>query len=56
VISETGLWFLFQRHPEAVETDGEAYWLYLDQPYRAERVPGRAFYQLVSAPSRQRAG
>jgi hypothetical protein len=39
-----------------VETDGEAYWLYLDQPYRAERVPGRAFYQLVSAPSRQRGG
>jgi hypothetical protein len=58
VVSETGLWFLLQRHPEAVEVerDGEAYWLYLDQPYRAERVQDRAFYQLISAPSRQRGG
>jgi hypothetical protein len=53
-ITETGLWFLLQRHPEAVEKDGEAFWLYLDQPYRAERENSRAFYRLTAAPSRKR--
>ena len=55
MVSETGLWFLAQRHPEAVErAGGDAFWLYLDQPYRAERVSDRAFYRLMPAPSRRR--
>ena len=53
-VTETGLWFLAQRHPEAVERDGDRLWLYLDQPYRAERVADRAFYRLFSEPSRKR--
>jgi hypothetical protein len=56
MLTETGLWFLLQRHPDAVEADGDAYWLYLDQPYRAERVPDRAFFRLVPSPSRKRRG
>jgi hypothetical protein len=56
MVTETGLWYLMQRHPEAVEKAGaDAWWLYLDQPYRAERVEGRAFYQLHAEPSRKRA-
>jgi hypothetical protein len=55
-VTETGLWYLVRRHPDAVEPDGEAMWLYLDQPYRAERVADRAFYKLTPAPSRRRGG
>jgi hypothetical protein len=55
-VTETGLWYLARRHPDAVEPDGEACWLYLDQPYRAERVADRAFYKLTPAPSRRRGG
>ncbi len=55
-VTETGLWFLLQRHPGAVEADGKGYWLYLDQPYRAERCDDRAFYKLMPAPSRRRGG
>jgi hypothetical protein len=56
MVTETGLWYLMQRHPEAVEKPGaDAWWLYLVQPYRAERVEGRAFYQLHAEPSRKRA-
>ncbi len=55
-VTETGLWFLLRRHPDAVEPDGDGYWLYLDQPYRAERVADRAFYRLAPAPSRRRGG
>jgi hypothetical protein len=55
MVSETGLWFLAQRHPEAMEpAGGDAWWLYLDQPYRAERVADRAFYRLAPDPSRRR--
>jgi hypothetical protein len=57
MVSETGLWFLAQRHPEAVEpAGGGAWWVYLDQPYRAERVADRAFYRLMPEPSRRRGG
>jgi hypothetical protein len=56
IVTETGLWFLQQRHADAVERDGAGYWLYLDQPYRAERVADRAFFQLSPAPSRRRGG
>ncbi|HVP69438.1 MAG TPA: hypothetical protein VMT17_19475 [Anaeromyxobacteraceae bacterium] len=56
MITETGLWFLTLRHPEAVEQDKSgALWLYLDQPYRAERVHARAFYELRADPTRRRA-
>lgn len=55
-VSETGLWYLLQRHPEAVETEGQHYWLFLDQPYRAEHVANRAFFQLFPAPSHRRGG
>jgi hypothetical protein len=56
MVSETGLWFLMQRHPEAVEKSGpDEFWLYLDQPYHAVRVEMRAFYQLHADPSRKRA-
>ena len=55
-VTETGLWFLLQRHPDAVEQDGKGYWLYLDQPYRAERADDRAFFRLMPAPSRRRGG
>jgi hypothetical protein len=55
-VTETGLWFLLQRHPDAVEADGKGYWLYLDQPYRAERAEDRAFFKLMPAPSRRRGG
>jgi hypothetical protein len=55
MVSETGLWFLAQRHPEAMErASGDSWWLYLDQTYRAERVPDRAFYKLTPEPSRRR--
>lgn len=53
-VTETGLWFLQRLHPDAVEPDGQDYWLYLDQPYRAARVADRAFFKLSPAPSRQR--
>jgi hypothetical protein len=56
IVTETGLWFLQQRHPDAVEPEGAGYWLYLDQPYRAVRVPDRAFFQLSPSPSRRRGG
>jgi hypothetical protein len=54
MLTETSLWFLVQRHPDSVETDGDGYWIYLDQPYRADRVADRAFYRLVPSPSRKR--
>jgi hypothetical protein len=55
MITETGVWYLMQRHPEAVEKEGsDSFWLYLDQPYRAERVAARAFYQLSPDPTRKR--
>lgn len=57
MVTETGLWLLLRSHPEAVEpAEGGAYWLYLDQPYRAERVADRAFYKLTPVPSRRRGG
>ena len=56
IVTETGLWFLQQRHADAVERDGAGYWLYLDQPYRAERVADRAYFQLSPTPSRRRGG
>ncbi len=55
-LTETGLWFLLRRHPDAVERDGEDYWVYLDQPYRARRDPNGAFFKLTPAPSRRRGG
>lgn len=55
MVTETGVWYLMQRHPEAVERDsGDGLWLYLDQPYRASRVPARAFYELRADPTRRR--
>jgi len=56
MVTETGLWYLMQRHPDAVEEDGSGgFWLHLDQPYRALRVQARAFYQLAADPSHKRA-
>ncbi len=56
IVTETGLWYLIARHPEAVEkADGDDFWLFLDRPYRARRVPDRAFYALTPAPYRKRA-
>ena len=56
MLTETGLWYLMQRHPEALEKAGpDAWWVYLDQPYRAVRVEARAFYELHAEPSRKRA-
>lgn len=55
-VTETGLWFLIARHPEAVEkVSDDEFWLYLERPYHALRVPDRAFYALVPAPYRKRA-
>jgi len=55
MVTETGLWYLMQRHPEAVEKDsGDSFWLYLEQPYRAERVADRAFFALSPDPTRKR--
>ena len=57
MLTETGLWYLTLRHPEALETEpGDSFWLYLDRPYRAERVPDRAFYRLAPDPTRKRRG
>ena len=39
-----------------VERDGEDYWVYLDQPYRARRDVNGAFFKLMPAPSRRRGG
>ena len=47
IVTETGLWFLLARHPEAVERlgDGE-FRLHLDRTYRAVRASDRAFFVL----------
>jgi hypothetical protein len=56
MLTETGLWYLMQRHPEAVEkVSDHEYWVYLDRPYHALRVPTRAFFWLAADPTRKRA-
>jgi hypothetical protein len=55
ILTETNLWYLMAHHPETVEAAGDGtYWLYLDRPYRASLVPGRAFYLCRPAPNRGR--
>ncbi|HTP50374.1 MAG TPA: hypothetical protein VMK42_06735 [Anaeromyxobacteraceae bacterium] len=55
MITETGIWFLMQQHPDAVEKGpGDCYWLYLDRAYRADRVGDRAFYALTPDAARRR--
>ncbi len=55
MVTETGLWYLAQRHPEALERDsGDIFWLYLDRTYRADRVADRAFYRVTAAPTHTR--
>jgi hypothetical protein len=55
MLTETGLWYLMQNHPDAVETvsDNEL-WVYLDQPYHARRYPNRAYYLLTADPFHKR--
>jgi len=55
VVTETGLWYLTAKHPEAVErvNDGE-FWLYLDRPYHAVRPSDRAYFVLRPDPYRRR--
>ncbi len=50
VLAEASLWQLELQHPGAVErtADGELY-VHLDQTFRVEKVPGRAFRVLVPA-------
>lgn len=56
IVTETGIWYLLARHPEAVErVSDDELWLYLERPYHAVRVPDRAFYRLAPAPYRKRA-
>jgi len=56
IVTETGLWYLIARHPEAAEkVSDEEFWLYLERPYRARRMPDRAYYALTPAPYRKRA-
>jgi hypothetical protein len=48
MVTETGLWYLIAKHPEAVEkVSDEEFWLYLERPYRARRMPDRAYYALT---------
>ena len=57
MITETGLWFLMQRHPNVIEKGtGDSYRLFLDRAYRAERVADRAFYRLILDETRPRKG
>jgi hypothetical protein len=54
-ISETGLWDLWSRHPDAVEkVNDHQYWLHLDQPYLAKRYPNRAYFLLEAHPFRKK--
>jgi hypothetical protein len=56
VITETGLWHLLAKHPQAVErVSDDEFWLHLERPYHASRVPDRAFFRLTPAPFRKRA-
>jgi hypothetical protein len=56
VLTETNLWDLQARHPEAVEPVGDGTWfVYLDQPYRVRPVEGRAYFTCEPAPGRTRA-
>lgn len=56
IVTETGLWYLIAKHPEAVEkSSDDEFWLYLERPYRARRMPDRAYYALTPAPYRKRA-
>ncbi len=55
IITETGLWYLVAKHPEAVEKVSDTeYWLYLDRPYHAVLPADRAFYVLRPDPTRKR--
>ena len=55
ILTETGLWFLMARHPEVVEkVSDDEFWLYLERPYHARRMPDRAYYVLQPAPFRKR--
>ena len=55
ILTETALWQLTARHPEAIERVGptETY-VHLDQPYRVVALDDRAFRELVPAPGRKR--
>ena len=56
IVTETGLWYLIAKHPEAVEkVSDDEFWLHLERPYRARRVPSRAYYALTPAPFRDKA-
>ena len=53
-LSETALWFLEGRHPEAVERVGGETYLHLDRVYRVVRQGDRSWVALEPAPQRQR--
>ncbi|MBI5067081.1 MAG: hypothetical protein HZB56_02495 [Deltaproteobacteria bacterium] len=53
-VTETTLWWLELKHPEAVERDGDEIYLYLDRPYRAVPQQDRSFLKLLPAPYRER--
>jgi hypothetical protein len=56
VLTETGLWYLRTKHPEAIETDrDEACWVHLDRIYRVAPSADRAFYWLTPDPGHVRA-
>lgn len=51
MVTETNLWYLVSRHPEAVErVNDHEFFLFLDRPYLAKRRPDRAFFALTPAP------
>ncbi len=55
VLTETALWQLAARHPEAIErVSPDELYVYLDQPYRVMTLSDRSFRALVPAPGRKR--
>ncbi len=55
VLTETALWQLTARHPEAIERVSPAeLYVYLDQPYRVMTPSDRSFRVLVPALGRKR--
>jgi hypothetical protein len=56
ILTETSLWQLERDHPELVEREGgRVAYVYLDQPYRLERLADRAYCELIPAPGRRHA-
>ncbi len=56
IVTETGLWYVWAKHPEAVErVSDDEFWLYLERPYHARRQADRAFFALTPDPYRKRA-